>query len=33
MLDASASTDADGEIASYQWFVGTQLIATGALPP
>lgn len=28
-LDASASTDADGQIVSYQWFIGTQVIATG----
>jgi outer membrane autotransporter protein len=29
VLDASASTDADGTIATYQWFNGTQVIATG----
>jgi outer membrane autotransporter protein len=28
-LDATASSDPDGTIASYQWFVGTDLIATG----
>lgn len=31
-LDASASTDADGEIVSYEWFIGAQLIATGVTP-
>jgi outer membrane autotransporter protein len=28
-LDASASMDPDGTIANYQWFIGTQLMATG----
>jgi outer membrane autotransporter protein len=28
-LDASASTDSDGTIVSYQWFRGGQLLATG----
>jgi outer membrane autotransporter protein len=31
-LDASASTDADGTIVSYQWSVGGQVVATGVNP-
>ncbi len=30
VLDASASSDADGTIATHQWLIGTQVIATGA---
>jgi outer membrane autotransporter protein len=30
VLDGTASTDADDEIQTYQWLIGTQVIATGA---
>ena len=31
-LDASASTDANGEIVAYEWFIGSISIATGIAP-
>ncbi|HEY8540116.1 MAG TPA: PKD domain-containing protein, partial [Steroidobacteraceae bacterium] len=32
VLDGSASNDLDGEIVSYEWFIGSQLIAEGVSP-